>query len=100
MVHGILQTRILGVLPVPSPEDLPNPGTESGSPALQADSSPFESSGKMYICWEWDELGDRGIWAFIFFFDLNLFIWMHQVLVAVCGIWFPDQGLNLGPLQS
>ena len=54
----------------------------------------------MYICWEWDELGDRGIWAFIFFFDLNLFIWMHQVLVAVCGIWFPDQGLNLGPLQS
>ena len=29
-------------LPFPSPGDLPNPGTEPGSPALQADSLPFE----------------------------------------------------------
>ena len=27
-------------LPFPSPEDLPNPGTEPGSPTLQADSLP------------------------------------------------------------
>ena len=27
-------------LPFPSPGDLPNPGTEPGSPALQADSLP------------------------------------------------------------
>ena len=33
--------------------------------------------------------------AFIFY----LFIWLHQVLVAAYGIWFPDQGLNLGPLH-
>jgi len=31
-------------LPFPSPEDLPNPGIEPGSPALQADSLPF------YLC--------------------------------------------------
>ena len=29
-------------LPFPSPGDLPNPGTEPGSPALQADSLPTE----------------------------------------------------------
>ena len=29
-------------LPFPSPGDLPNPGIEPGSPALQADSSPSE----------------------------------------------------------
>ena len=29
-------------LPFPFPEDLPDPGIESGSPALQADSLPFE----------------------------------------------------------
>ena len=29
-------------LPFPSPGDLPNPGTEPGSPALQADSLPAE----------------------------------------------------------
>ena len=28
--------------PFPSPEDLPDPGIEPGSPALQADSLPFE----------------------------------------------------------
>ena len=32
--------------PFPSPGDLPNPGIEPRSPALQADSSPAESQGK------------------------------------------------------
>ena len=35
-----------GGLPFPSPGDLPNPGVESGSPALQADSLPSEPPGK------------------------------------------------------
>ena len=33
-------------LPFPSPGDLPNPGIEPGSPALQADSLLTELSGK------------------------------------------------------
>ena len=33
-------------VPFPSPEDLPNPGIEAGSPALQADSLPSEPLGK------------------------------------------------------
>ena len=33
-------------LSVPSPGDLPNPGTEPGSSALQADSLPTELRGK------------------------------------------------------
>ena len=33
-------------LPFPSPEDLPNPGIEPMSPALQADSLPSEPPGK------------------------------------------------------
>ena len=37
-------------MPFPSPEDLPNPGTEPWSPALQADSSPLElQEHPMYI---------------------------------------------------
>ena len=32
--------------PIPSPGDLPNPGIELGSPALQADSLPTEPQGK------------------------------------------------------
>ena len=35
--------------PFPSPGDLPNPGMEPRSPAMQADSSPAELSGKMHL---------------------------------------------------
>ena len=41
-VHGILQARILEWIAIPSPGDLPDPGIEPGSPALQADSLPAE----------------------------------------------------------
>ena len=34
-------------MPFTSPEDLPNPGIERGSPALQADSLTFVLSGKL-----------------------------------------------------
>ena len=37
-VHGISQARYWGRLPFPSPGDLPDPGIEPASPALQADS--------------------------------------------------------------
>ena len=33
-------------LPFPSPEDLPDPEVESGSPVLQEDSLPFELQGR------------------------------------------------------
>ena len=36
-------------LPFPSPGDLPDPGMEPGSPALQADASPSEPAGKPYF---------------------------------------------------
>ena len=42
-VHGILQARTLECVAIPSPGNLPNPGIEPGSPALQADSLPSES---------------------------------------------------------
>jgi len=35
---GILQTRILEWVAMPSPKDLSNPGIKPRSPALQADS--------------------------------------------------------------
>ena len=45
-VHGIFQARILEWVAIPSPGDLPDPGTEPGSPALQADSLLSEPPGK------------------------------------------------------
>ena len=45
-VYGILQARRLELVPFPSPRDLSDPGIESRSPALQADSLPSEPPGK------------------------------------------------------
>ena len=36
-------------LPLPSPEDLPDPGIETGSPTLQADALPSEPPGKSIL---------------------------------------------------
>ena len=46
-VHGISQARIMGGLPFLSPGNLPNPGIEPGSPALQVDCLPSEPPGKI-----------------------------------------------------
>ena len=40
--------------PFPSPGDLPNPGNELRSPALQADSLPAEPQGKPVIQYTWE----------------------------------------------
>ena len=37
-------------VPFPSPGDLPNPGIEPGSPALQADTLSSEPPGKPLVC--------------------------------------------------
>ena len=45
--HGIFQATILEWVAISfSGGDLPDPGIKSRSPALQADSSPFEPPGK------------------------------------------------------
>ena len=46
LIHGIPQARILEWEPFPSSGDLPNPGIESTSPVLQADSLPGEPQWK------------------------------------------------------
>jgi len=42
---GFSSQKYWSGLPFPSPEDLPNPETELGSSALQADVLPFELKG-------------------------------------------------------
>ena len=52
-VNGISQARILEWVAFPSPGDLPDPGIESVSPALQVDSSLLSYlGGQMAMCGE------------------------------------------------
>ena len=48
-VHGILQSRILEWVAISFFRDVPEPGIEPRSPALQADSLPTEPPGKHFI---------------------------------------------------
>ena len=64
IVRGILQARIQDWVTFPSPGDLPNPGIEPRSPALQVDSLPAEPWGKPLVlsiicCCHCVFLGDR-----------------------------------------
>ena len=43
---GFSRQEYWSVLPLPSPQDLPDPVIESSCPALQADALPFEPPGK------------------------------------------------------
>ena len=52
-VHGIFQARILEWIAFPSPGELPDPGIKLRSPALQADSLPFEL---IYYQFKWEKL--------------------------------------------
>ena len=45
-VHGIFWQEYWSGLPFPSPGDLPNPGIEPRSPALQTEALPSEPPGK------------------------------------------------------
>ena len=65
-------------LPFPSPGDLPNPGIEPGSPALEAGSLLSESPGNPNV---------ESLDTFRFVF------WLHNMQI------FPNQGLNPCPLH-
>ena len=62
-VHGILQTRILEWVTIPFPVDLPNPGIEPRSPALQGGSLLSEPPGKS--CHLLSELKDVHVCAYV-----------------------------------
>ena len=47
-VHEFSRQEYWSGLPFPFPGDLPDPGIEPGSPALQAESLPLELPGKAY----------------------------------------------------
>ena len=46
LVHGVLQARILELVAISFSRDLPNPGTEPRSPALQENSLTIEPTWK------------------------------------------------------
>ena len=49
-VRGIFQARVLEWVSMSFSGDLPDPGIEPGSPALQADALPSEPPGKSKLC--------------------------------------------------
>ena len=76
-------------LPFPSPGDLPDPGIEPRSPALQVDSLLSEPPGKFLLLTVLSPYRSLCPLQYSFFFFFNL-------ATQLVGSHFPDQGLNLG----
>ena len=57
-------------LPFPSPGDLPDPGIEPGSPALQADTLPSEPPGHMTV-------SVKGLVNHVIYFSKLNFFFIH-----------------------
>ena len=58
-VHGFSRQEYWKGQPFPSPRDLPNPGIEPRSPALQVDSLPSEPQGKPSFFLKKDKKGEN-----------------------------------------
>ena len=70
-VHGFSRQEYCNGLPCPPPGDLPNPGIEPMSPALQEDSLPSEPPG----------LG----FTFLFIYFLYIYIYIYGFLGGASG---------------
>ena len=67
---GVSRQEYWSGLPFPSPGDLPNPGIEPGSPALEADALTSEPPGKPDDKWDdkWSLFSDANFVVFFFFY--------------------------------
>ena len=74
---GFSRQEYCSGLPFPSPGDLPDPGIEPRSPALQADALPSEPPGKLV----WFSLGKTDLWQYI---ELVPLFCKGKLRVCVC----------------
>ena len=74
---GILWAKILELVACPPPGDFPNPGIESRSPALQADSLLSESPGKPII-----QKVTPAFFCQIYIFKI-IFCYIHRVICTL-----------------
>ena len=78
-VHGIVHARILEWIAIPFPKDLPEPGIDPGSTALQADSLPTELSGMPMQCFYWP-----CILLSLPYLQVGTWRWLGEVSSCVC----------------
>ena len=100
-IHGILQQEYWSGLPFPSPGDLPNPGIEPRSHALQAEALTSEPPGKPIINYSHHDIQHIHELIFIMngsFYLLTTFIHFthhpnptsgnQQSVLCICGFFF------------
>ena len=71
-IRGLLQVRTLECGAISFSRDLPKLGMEPGSPALQADSSPSEPSGKLARCMARPKQKQKNLEVHVSFLKLEL----------------------------
>ena len=77
-IHGFPRQEYWGGLPFPFPGDLPHPGIEPGSPALQEDSLPAEPLNHCLFGISWYGPG--------FIFTWSILVYVRLSLRDMCGL--------------
>ena len=101
-IHGILQARILEWIAISFSRDLPDPGIEPGSPALQADAQTrcevvWTFSGIPFFG-DWNENWPFPVlWPLLNFPNL-LAYWVHTLTASSFRIWSSATGIPSPPL--
>ena len=91
---GILQARILEWVAFPFSEELPNPGIEPRSPALQVASLPAEPPMVLQKCWiHFLDLG-RPQFPFFFFFFFQIYL-IYLFYFCLCWVFMAGCQLSL-----
>ena len=90
-------------LPFPSPGDLPDPGIEPGSPALQADALPAEPPGKPPGS-PYNRVLNLGVWcsSFVPFQDYlgSSVMWFHMYFKILYSISVKSVGMLMSYIES
>ena len=83
-VHGVLQAGILEWIAISSSRESSNQGLELRSPALQADSLPFEPAGLCLhdLC---DQCNILKVHRVISNARFHIFLWLSSIALCVCA---------------
>ena len=103
---GVSRQEYWSGLPCPPPGDLPHPGIEPTSPALQADSSPSESPEEAHPSFPCFQTFSGGKWGFsvlsssektwVFFWAARGCVWRPASRAPILGVWSKEDSGEAG----
>ena len=89
---GFSRQECWSLLPFPSPGDLPDPGIEAGSPALQADTLPSEPPGKAILN---NKVTSKNSWLLLRHIIPSPGRILHKLFYLHANLWLGEKAIPI-----